>query len=96
MFNSVKLFIVVNTFTVSSKFEKLLFLISNFDKHVKNDISNGSFDNKLLLKSNSVTSGQCKNKEINSSEVSVKFLFIIYYLLIIILLYILLPIHIYI
>ena len=55
-------------------FEKGLFLISNFVKHVKNDIYKGIFVNILLLKSNSITSVQFKNICIKSSDASFKFL----------------------
>jgi hypothetical protein len=54
--------------------EKALFLMSNLVKHVKNEISKGNFVSILLLKSNSIISGQFKNKFIKSSEFSVIFL----------------------
>ena len=48
--------------------------MSNFVKQVRKDISKGNFVSILLLKSNSVTSGQFKNKFINSSDDSFRFL----------------------
>ena len=62
------------TFIYYLTFIKELFLISNFVRQVKNDISKGSFESILLLRSNSIISGQFKNKFIKSSEFSLIFL----------------------
>ena len=48
--------------------------MSNFVKQVKNDISKGNLDSILLLRSNSIISGQFINKFIKSSDVSLIFL----------------------
>ena len=63
-----------NIIKLKKKKKKALFLISNFVKHVKKEISKGNLDSILLLRSNSITSGQLINKFIRSSDVSFIFL----------------------